>query len=97
VLKQHNPYNDQAEKRKRTVGSQQNNIDGDWLNKEEEDFGYQNLTKKKFHNKLKRMVQVKRSGVKRNLDPIISFLDSNPQYNKYYLMLREMRQDVVKE
>jgi hypothetical protein len=28
---------------------------------------------------------------------VISFVDSNPQYNKYYLMLREMRQDAIKE
>jgi hypothetical protein len=67
--------------------------------------------KKKLH-KLKRMVQVKRmkkmrrkkkrvqvkfSEVKQNLDSVISFVDSNPQYNKYYLMMREMRQGIVKE
>jgi hypothetical protein len=38
-----------------------------------------------------RKVQIFRS--ENNLD--ISFVDSNPQYNKNYLMLREMRQDVV--
>jgi hypothetical protein len=37
------------------------------------------------------------SDVKQNLVSIISFVDCNPQYNKYYLMLKEMRQDVVKE
>jgi hypothetical protein len=37
------------------------------------------------------------SEVKQNLDPIISFVDSNPQYNKHYLMLTEMKQDVAKE
>jgi hypothetical protein len=31
------------------------------------------------------------------LDFINSFMDSNPQYNKYYLMLRGMREDVAKE
>jgi hypothetical protein len=35
--------------------------------------------------------------VKQNLDSIISFVDFNPQYNNYYLMLREMRQDVITE
>jgi hypothetical protein len=29
------------------------------------------------------------SGIKQNLDTIISLVDSNPQYNKYFLMLRE--------
>jgi hypothetical protein len=31
------------------------------------------------------------SGVKQNLDTIISFVGSDPQYNKYYLKLRDMR------
>jgi hypothetical protein len=31
------------------------------------------------------------------LDSVISFVDSNRQYNKHYLMLKEMMQDVVKE
>jgi hypothetical protein len=67
--------------------------------------------KKKLHT-LKRMVQVKRmkkmrgkkkhvqvkfSEVKQNLNSIISFVNSNQHYNKYYLMMREMRQDTVKE
>jgi hypothetical protein len=48
-------------------------------------------------NKEEKCGKFKFSEVKQNLDPIISFVDFNPQYNKYYLMLREMRQDVVKE
>jgi hypothetical protein len=40
-------------------------------------------------------VQIFRNETK--LELIISFVDSNPQYNKYYLMLREMGQDVVKQ
>lgn len=35
--------------------------------------------------------------MKQNLDHIISFVDSNPQHNKYYLMQRKVRQDVVRE
>jgi hypothetical protein len=35
--------------------------------------------------------------VKQTLDSSVNFVDYNPQYNKYYLMLREMRQDVVRE
>jgi hypothetical protein len=30
------------------------------------------------------------SEVKQNLDSVISFVDPNPQHNKYYPMLREM-------
>jgi hypothetical protein len=41
--------------------------------------------------------RTKFSGMKRNLDSIISFVDSDPQYNKYYSKLRTMRQDVAKE
>jgi hypothetical protein len=37
------------------------------------------------------------SEVKQNLDSIISFVDSDRQYNKRYLMLREMGQDVARE
>jgi nucleoside-triphosphatase THEP1 len=44
----------------------------------------------------KKRVMFKFSAVKQNLDFIISFVDSNPEYNKYYLMLREMRQHVAK-
>jgi hypothetical protein len=33
----------------------------------------------------------------KQLGYIIIFVDSSPQYNKYCLMLREMRQDVVNE
>jgi hypothetical protein len=40
-------------------------------------------------------VQIIRSET--NLDSIISFVDSSPHYNRYYLMLRELRQNVVKE
>jgi hypothetical protein len=36
------------------------------------------------------------SEAKQNLDSIISFVGSNPQYNKYYLNFREIRQDTVK-
>jgi hypothetical protein len=31
------------------------------------------------------------------MDSVVSFVGSDSQHNKYYLMLREMRQDVVKE
>jgi hypothetical protein len=31
------------------------------------------------------------SEVKQNLNPVISFVDSNPQYDKYYVMLREVK------
>jgi hypothetical protein len=37
------------------------------------------------------------SNMKQNLGSIISFMDTNPKYNKYYQMLREVSQDVVKE
>jgi hypothetical protein len=37
------------------------------------------------------------SEIKQNLDSVISFVDSNPQYNKYYLILMKMTQDVLKE
>jgi hypothetical protein len=37
------------------------------------------------------------SEVKQNLNSIVSFVDSNPQCNEYYLTLVEMRKDVVKE
>jgi hypothetical protein len=82
----------------------------DWLNKDEEDFGCQNLIEEEIAQQLKRTVQAKTlrkmerkkkhvkfkfSEVEQNLN-IISFV-SDQQYNKYYLMLREVKQDVVKE
>jgi hypothetical protein len=77
----------------------------DWLNKDEKLFGYQNLTGEEIaqqaeedeENKIKIFAKLRFSEVKQTLDFIISFTDSNPQYNKYYLMLREMRRDVIKE
>jgi hypothetical protein len=35
--------------------------------------------------------------VKQNWNTIFNFDDSNPQYKKYHLMLKEMRQEVIKE
>jgi hypothetical protein len=37
------------------------------------------------------------SEVKQNLDFIISFVDSHPKNDKYYPVLREIRQEAVKE
>jgi hypothetical protein len=31
------------------------------------------------------------------MDSVISFVDSNPQHHKCYLILKEIRQDVVEE
>jgi hypothetical protein len=85
----------------------------DWLNKDEEDFGYQNCTKEKIaqqaekngsseedeedEKKEETCAKLKFLEVKQNLDSIISSVDSNPQYSTYYLKLREIRQDVAKE
>jgi hypothetical protein len=86
--------------------------DCDWLNKDEEDFGYQNLTGEKIvqaeedgsdeedeegEKKEEICAKFKFSEVKENLDFSISFVDSNPQDNKYYLMLREVTQDLMEE
>jgi hypothetical protein len=107
VLKQYNPCSDQAEKWKRTIGPKQNKIGYDWHNEDEENFGCRNLTEEEIaqqaeedeqdEKKEETCAKLKFSGVKQNFDSIISFVDCNPQYNKYYLMLREMRLDVVKE
>lgn len=57
---------------------------------------------KKLRSKVKRAKQRRRkkltfSEVKQNLYSIVTFVDSNQQYDKYYVILREMRQDVVKK
>jgi hypothetical protein len=42
-------------------------------------------------------VKFKFTEEKQNLESIITFVDPNPQYNKYDIMLEERRQDTVKE
>jgi hypothetical protein len=87
--------------------------DRDWINKDEEDFGYQNLTEEETEQQVEEdclseedeegekreetRTKFKFSKMKQNVDSIVNFVDSNSQYNEYYLILREMRQDVVKE
>jgi hypothetical protein len=82
-------------------------------NKDENDFGYQNLTEEEIaqqaeaddlseedeedEKKEETYAKFTFSDVKPILDSIISFVISSPQYNKYYLMVREIRQDIVKE
>jgi hypothetical protein len=51
------------------------------------------MKKMRRKRRKKKRVQVKFSEVKQNLDSVISFVDCNLQYNKYYLI----RQDTVKE
>jgi hypothetical protein len=79
-----------------------------WLNKDEEDFGYQNLNEEETAQQAEEddsgeeeeeetYAKFKFSEVKQNLDSSINFVDSDPQYNKYYLMLMDVKQDVVKE
>jgi hypothetical protein len=77
-----------------------------------ENFGYQNLTKEETaqqaeedssseeeedEKKEETCAKFRFSEVKQKLGSVISFVDCNPQYNKYQLMLMEMRQDVGKE
>jgi hypothetical protein len=78
-----------------------------------DDFGYQNLTEVEIapqaeedgsseeyeedEKKEYTCEKFKLSEVKQNMDFVISFVDSHPQYIRYYLMLRDVRQDVVTE
>jgi hypothetical protein len=55
------------------------------------------MLRKMREKKKETCTKFKFSEMKQNLDCITGFVDSSPQYNKYYLMPREMKQNMVKE